>query len=147
MNDIFVQALGYLASIWRRRWYIVAVSWLFCGAGWTMVSSMPDKYESSARLYVDMDTMLAPLMRGLAVEMNLFQQIEIMQKTLLSRPNLEKVVLMTDLDLGVKSDAQKEALLDSLARKILIQQQGRNLFTVGYQDTDPNLTKRVVQAV
>jgi polysaccharide chain length determinant protein (PEP-CTERM system associated) len=147
MNDIFVQALGYLVSIWRRRWYIVAISWLFCGAGWTMVASMPDKYESSARLYVDMDTMLAPLMRGLAVEMNLFQQIEIMQKTLLSRPNLEKVVLMTDLDLSVKSDAQKEALLDALAKKITIQQQGRNLFTVAYQDTDPSLTKRVVQAV
>jgi polysaccharide chain length determinant protein (PEP-CTERM system associated) len=147
MNDIFVQALGYLVSIWRRRWYIVAISWLFCGAGWTMVSSMPDKYESSARLYVDMDTMLAPLMRGIAVEMNLFQQIEIMQKTLLSRPNLEKVVLMTDLDLSVKTDAQKEALLDALARKITILQQGRNLFTVAYQDTDPNLTKRVVQAV
>jgi len=147
MNDIFVQVVGYLVSIWRRRWYIVAISWLFCGAGWTMVASMPDKYESSARLYVDMDTMLAPLMRGIAVEMNLFQQIEIMQKTLLSRPNLEKVVLMTDLDLSVKTDAQKEALLDSLGRKISIIQQGRNLFTVAYQDTDPNLTKRVVQAV
>jgi polysaccharide chain length determinant protein (PEP-CTERM system associated) len=147
MNDMFVQVVAYLVSIWRRRWYIVAIGWLFCGAGWTMVASMPDKYESSARIYVDMDTMLGPLMKGLAVEMNLFQQIDIMQKTLLSRPNLEKVVLMTDLDLSIKSDAQKESLLDTLGRKIDVKQQGRNLFTVTYEDTDPNLTKRVVQAV
>jgi polysaccharide chain length determinant protein (PEP-CTERM system associated) len=147
MNDMFVQVVAYLVSIWRRRWYVVAIGWLFCGAGWTMVASMPDKYESSARIYVDMDTMLGPLMKGLAVEMNLFQQIDIMQKTLLSRPNLEKVVLMTDLDLSIKSDAQKESLLDALGRKIDVKQQGRNLFTVSYEDTDPNLTKRVVQAV
>lgn len=147
MNDVYQQLVSYAASVWRKRWYIVALSWLVSGAGWTMVSNLPDQYQSNARIYVDMDTMLGPLMRGLAVEMNLFQQIDIMQRTLLSRPNLEKVVLMTDLDLKIDNEEEKEELLTKLRSKIKVRQQGRNLFNVAYEDTDPNLTKRIVQAV
>jgi polysaccharide chain length determinant protein (PEP-CTERM system associated) len=147
MNDVFVQIFSYAAGIWRRRWYMLAVAWLVCGAGWTAVASLPDRYESSARIYVDMDTMLGPLMKGLAVEMNLFQQIDIMRRTLLSRPNLEKVILMTDLDLTVKTDEDKERLINAMGAKINVLQQGRNLFQISYEDTERELTKRVVQAV
>ena len=126
MNDVFVQITSYIGGIWARRWYMLAVAWVVCGAGWTAVASLPDRYESSARIYVDMDTMLGPLMKGIAVEMNLFQQIDIMRRTLLSRPNLEKIILMTDLDLTVKNDEEKERLIDAMTAKINVVQQGRN---------------------
>jgi len=147
LNDIFSQILTYLHAIWRRRWYVIAVAWFVCGAGWTGVATLPDRYEASARLYADMDTMLNPLMRGMAVEMNLFQQLDVLQRTLLSRPNLEKVVLMTDLDLQVHTDVEKEGLLDRLAKSITIKQQARNLFHISFEDADPQLAKRVVQAI
>lgn len=147
MNDVFVQIVSYIGGIWRRRWYVLAVAWIVCGAGWTAVASLPDRYESSARIYVDMDTMLGPLMKGIAVEMNLFQQIDIMRRTLLSRPNVEKIILMTDLDLTVKSDEDKERLIDEMSGKISVKQQGRNLFQISYEDVERGLTKRVVQAV
>jgi polysaccharide chain length determinant protein (PEP-CTERM system associated) len=147
MNDVFVQLISYIGGVWRRRWYMLAVAWIVCGAGWTAVASLPDRYESSARIYVDMDTMLGPLMKGIAVEMNLFQQIDIMRRTLLSRPNVEKIILMTDLDLTVKSDEDKERLIDEMSNKISVKQQGRNLFQISYEDVERGLTKRVVQAV
>ena len=147
MNDVFVQFTSYIGSVWNRRWHVLAVAWLVSGAGWTAVASLPDRYESSARIYVDMDTMLGPLMKGIAVEMNLFQQIDIMRRTLLSRPNLEKIILMTDLDLTVKGDEDKERLIDEMTAKINVVQQGRNLFQITYVDEERGLTKRVVQAV
>jgi len=147
MNDVYLQLINFLSGIWRRRWYVIAVSWLICGAGWTVVASLPDRYESSTRIYVDMDTMLGPLMKGIAVEMNLFQQIDIMRRTLLSRPNLEKIILMTDLDLTLKNDEDKEKLIETMTAKINVKQQGRNLFEISYEDTEPGVTKRVVQAV
>ncbi len=147
MNEVYTKFVSYLISIWRRRWYVVAISWFLCGAGWTFVASMPDKYESRARVYVDMDSMLGPLMRGLAVQIDLFQQVSIMHRTLLSRPNLEKVILMTDLDLRVHTDQAREGLIGSLRNRIKLNQQGQNLFTVGFTDTDPVIAKRVVQAV
>jgi len=147
MNEAFEQILTGLNLVWRRRWYVIAIAWLICGAGWTMVASLPNKYESSARIYVDMDTMLGPLMRGIAVEMNLAQQIDLMQRTVFSRPNLEKISMLTDLDLRVTTPEEKNQMLDGLAKKLAIAQQGRNLFRVTYEDTDRELTKRVVQAV
>ena len=147
MNDVFVQFTSYIGGVWNRRWHVLAVAWLVSGAGWTAVASLPDRYESSARIYVDMDTMLGPLMKGIAVEMNLFQQIDIMRRTLLSRPNLEKIILMTDLDITVKTDEDKERLIDEMTAKIDVVQQGRNLFQISYMDEERGLTKRVVQAV
>jgi polysaccharide chain length determinant protein (PEP-CTERM system associated) len=147
MNDVFVQIISYIGGVWNRRWYVLAVAWLISGAGWTAVASLPDRYESSARIYVDMDTMLGPLMKGIAVEMNLIRQIDIMRRTLLSRPNLEKIILMTDLDLTVKNDADKERLISEMIAKINVVQQGRNLFQISYVDEERGLTKRVVQAV
>ena len=147
MNEIYAKFVSYLISIWRRRWYVVAISWFLCGAGWTFVASMPDKYDSSARIYVDTDSMLGPLMRGLAVQTDLFQQISIMHRTLLSQPNLEKVILMTDLDLTIHTDQAREGLIASLRNRIKLNQQGQNLFNVGFTDTDPVMAKRVVQAV
>lgn len=147
MSELLVQLYSYLTSIWRRRWYAVAVAWMICGAGWTLVSGLPDKYESQARVYIDMDTMLGPLMQGIAVQVNMFEQIDVMQRTLLSRPNLEKVILMTDLDLTVSTDEEKEALVEKLKKSIAVRQQGRNLFNVSYNDREPTVTKRVVQAV
>lgn len=147
MNEIYQLLIGYGLGIWRRRWYAIAVTWLMCGAGWAYVAGMPDRYQSSARIYVDVDTMLGPLMRGIAVQMNTFQQIDIMRRTLMSQPNIEKMILMTDLDLTVRNDQQKEALISNLRQNIRVGQQGRNLFQISYEHRDKALTKRVVQAV
>ena len=147
MNDIYRQIISYAMSVWRRRWYVLLVGWFICAGGWVLVAGLPDRYESSARIYVDMDTMLGPLMRGIAVETDLFHQIDIMQRTLFSRPNLEKVILMTDLDLSINTPLEKESLLADLKSNLELTQQGRNLFEVTFGDSDPDTAKRVVQAV
>jgi len=145
--ELYHQMLFYLRALWRRRWYSIAVAWLVCIVGWLWVARMPDVYLSSARVYVDTDTMLGPLMHGLAVDTNIFRQVDIMQRTLLSRPNLEKVARMTDLDLQVENSGDMEKLLDSLKARITIGSQGANLFTISHKATDPDLAKRVVQAL
>ena len=147
MNETFNEMLSYIRGIWRRRWYCVFVAWAVCVAGWVWVAQVPDTYLSSARIYVDTQSMLGPLMRGLAVETNIYAQIDIMQRTLLSRPNLAKVVRMTDLDLTVQDAAGMEALLDSLRKNIKIDVQGTNLYSVSFESTDRELAKRVVQSL
>lgn len=116
MGDLRGQVLAILRSIWRRRWYIVAISWTLCLVGWGVVMILPDRYESKTRIYVDTQTMLAPLLRGIAVASNLDQQVAFMQRTLLSRPNMSQVVRMADLDLSVTNERDMEALLDGLSQ-------------------------------
>jgi polysaccharide chain length determinant protein (PEP-CTERM system associated) len=137
----------YSAMAWRYRWYGLAVSWFICVAGWVLVAAMPDIFQSSARIYVDTDSMLRPLMRGIAVEPNLLSEVEIMQKTLLSRPNLEKVARATNLDRNVRTPGEMNELTTTLSHDIKITLQGRNLFLLTAENRSPRAAKAIVDTL
>jgi len=147
MSTLLVLARRLAKAAWRYRWLAVAVSWIICGVGWAYVYTIPNSYEASARLYVDADAVLTPLLRGLAVDSGLGQQLDIIQRTLLSRPNLEKLVSNTDLDLSVTGPADLEAMVSGLGNAIKINPQTRNLFTISYRSTNPKLAFDVVQTI
>jgi polysaccharide chain length determinant protein (PEP-CTERM system associated) len=148
MDQVLQQVLGYVKAAWQRRWAGVAVAWVVCIVGWTWVMLMPDRYEASARVYVDTQSLLKPLLSGLAVAPNVEQQITMMTRQLVSRPTLEKVSRMTDLDVKAKTPEQTESMLSDLASKISIADAGReNLYTISYQNADPTLAKKVVQSL
>src|SRR5260370_40740304 len=128
-----------LASAWRQRWLLVTAAWAVCLAGWIGVYTLPDSYDSSGRLYVDTDAILTPLLRGLAIDTATANHLEIMQKTLLSRPNLEKLIAATDLNLSVTNPQQKEQLVLRLRHDLKLPADGRNLFAVALRDRDPRI--------
>ncbi|ATE60946.1 XrtA system polysaccharide chain length determinant [Thauera sinica] len=150
MEELVTQLIGYLRGMWRFRWWGLALSWLVGVVGCAMVYLMPDKYESSARIFVDTQSVLRPLMSGLAVQPNIDQQVAILSRTLISRPNVEKLITMADLDLGVRSQKEREALIDSLSNSLQIRSADRNsnnLFLLAYADTQPARAQRVVQSL
>ena len=147
MGSIKVLIFQYVRDIWRRRWYAVGVAWAICLLGWITVSRMPDVYDSSARVYMNADEALTPLLRGIAVESDIDARLERMQKTLLSTTNMKKLIRMTDLDSRVKDNADREAMVASLQKSIVVKLQTRNLFTISYSDVDPQLAKDVVTNV
>jgi polysaccharide chain length determinant protein (PEP-CTERM system associated) len=137
----------YGLGAWRKRWFAVAVSWMVCVAGWVFVSTIPNQYESSARLYVDSDAVLTPLLRGLALDSTPSNQLDMLQRTLLSRPNLEKLISKTDLELSITGPADLERMVAGLANSIRITPQTHNLFTISYRDATPKLAYDVVQNI
>jgi polysaccharide chain length determinant protein (PEP-CTERM system associated) len=87
-------------------------------------------------------------MSGLAVQPNVEQQVTMLSRTLISRPNVEKLVRMADLDLKNQSKAQQEATIETVTSNLSIQSSGRdNLYMLGYRDNDPETAKRVVQSL
>ncbi|HAY10927.1 MAG TPA: chain length-determining protein, partial [Thauera sp.] len=148
MEELVSQVIGYLRGMWRFRWWGLALAWLVGVAGGVAIYLMPDKYESTARINVDTQSVLRPLMSGLAVQPNVSQQINMLSRTLISRPNVEKLITMADLDLGVRSPAEREALINALMSDLQIRSTGRdNLFTLAYADTRPERAQRVVQSL
>lgn len=124
------------------------VAWVVGVAGAGAVFVTPDKYEASARIYVDTDSVLKPLLAGLVVQANTEQQIGMLSRTLISRPNVEKLVRMADLDLRLKTAKDKEALIDDLTKTLKIKSVGRdNLYTLEFRDTDPEKARKVVQSL
>jgi len=148
MQELFDELLDYLKGIWIQRRYIIIASWLICPIGWLTVSSMPDVYESKARIYADTQSILAPLLKGLTVQTNPDIQINLMIKTLLSRSNLERISRMTDMDIQAETPQQYERLIKHLKENIkIIKARGRdNIFTISFQDENPEMAKSVVQS-
>jgi polysaccharide chain length determinant protein (PEP-CTERM system associated) len=148
MDDIVRQVLGIVRGMWKFRWPALIVAWVVALAGTSYVLRIPDQYQASARIYVDTQSILKPLMAGLTVQPNVEQQINMLSRTLMSRPNLEKLVRMADLDLKANTPAEQDKLIDDLAKSVGIRNTGRdNLYTLNYRDEDQEKAKRVIQSL
>ena len=148
MEELIQQLLSSLKGIWKYRWHAVLVAWLVAIAGFIKVISLPDDFQTSARVFVDTQTILKPLMAGMTSVPNAEQQVAIMSRTLLSRPNVERVMRMVDLDLDSKTVREHEARLDELMSNIKIT--GTNaydIYTISYSGRDPKLVRDVVQSL
>lgn len=134
--------------MWKHRWRGLLAAWVVAIVGALIVLAVPDKYEASARIYVDTQSILKPLMSGLAVQPNVEQQVMMLSRTLVSRPNVEKLIRMADLDLGNNSKAAQEALIDQVTKTVAIKSVGRdNIYTLSYRDPKPEVAKKVVQSL
>ena len=147
MNDMKQLIQRQLSAAWNYRWQAVLFTWLVCALGWAFVFTIPNQYESSARMYVDADAVLTPLLRGLAADTSNSGQVDVLQRTLLSRPNLDKLISKTDLELQLTGPAAREQLIDRLASDIRISPQTRNLFTITYRNPQPRLAYDVVRTM
>ncbi|MBA4141467.1 MAG: chain length-determining protein [Nitrosospira sp.] len=148
MEELTSQLLTYLKGVWKYRWIAVAAAWIFAIAGWMVVYKLPDDYQASARIYVDTQNVLKPLMAGMTISPDLQQQVSIMSRTLISRPNVERVVRMVDLDIKAKDIKDQERLVTELMEKIKLGTTGRdNLFTIHYNNPNPKLAKDIVQSL
>lgn len=148
MAEITALILNFLKAIGKYRWYAVAIAWLVALVGWAIVLKMPNQYESSARVYVDTQSILKPLLAGMTTLPNVQQQVTFMRQTLISRPNVEKVMRDTDLDVKAKTSDEKERMIDELISKITMAGTNRDdIYSISYTSTDPKLAKDVVQSL
>lgn len=146
MDELLQQAVAILRATWRRRWVGVAVAWAVAVVGAIVVARLPERYEASARIYVDTQSVLKPLMSGLAVQPDINQQISMLARTMITRPNIEKLARMSDLDHLAVTPGDRERLIDGLMKTIQLSGGGReNLYNVSYRDTKPERAKLVVQ--
>jgi polysaccharide chain length determinant protein (PEP-CTERM system associated) len=146
MQELLNQLLGYARGVWRYRWIILIIAWPIAVIGWVQVVQMPNVYRASAQVHVDTDSLLRPLMRGLAVDVNLQQQVNMMTRTLLTRPNLEQIARITDLHLEAQTPQQMDRVVNQLRSGISISGgQRENIYTIAYQHGDPVQAHAVVQ--
>jgi len=149
MQETITQILSFVWGIWRFRWLALVIVWVVALGGWLFVQQMPEAYVGTARVYVDTNNLLRPLLRGLAIQPNVDQRIGMLSRTLLSRPNMEKVMRMTDLDLTVETDLEKEELLTDLheAIELSVEKANQSLYNISVQNEDRDMAKRLTQSL
>jgi polysaccharide chain length determinant protein (PEP-CTERM system associated) len=148
MAELSALLLTLLKAVGKYRWYAVSVAWAVALVGSLLVYRLPDDYQASARVYVDTQSILKPLMAGMTTLPNIEQQVVFMRRTLISRPNVERVMRMVDLDLKSRSAKDTEQLVDELTTQISISGTDRDdIYTIYYNNPNPKLGKEVVQSL
>ena len=146
MDELLRQFWIIAGEMWRRRWIGLAAAWLVAIVGGVVLWRIADRYEATARVYVDTQTVLKPLMAGIAVQPNIDQQIGMLARTIITRPNIEKILHSANMDVSAASQIQRDQMVDELTRRLRFTGSGRdNIYTISYQDTSPERSKRVVQ--
>jgi polysaccharide chain length determinant protein (PEP-CTERM system associated) len=146
MDELLQHAMETLRAMWRRRWIGVAVAWFVAIIGGFALMTIKDRFEASARVYVDTKTVLRPLMRDLTVEPDLDQTVGLLARTLINRPNIEVLIKRSHLDSATRSPLEHERLIESLGREIKVAGIGRdNVFSFTYRDTSADRAREIVQ--
>jgi polysaccharide chain length determinant protein (PEP-CTERM system associated) len=148
MAELTAALLNFLKAIGKYRWHAVAITWTIALIGWVVVLRLPNQYEASARVYVDTQSILKPLLSGMTSLPNLDQQVIFMRRTLISRPNVERLMRMVDLDVKAKDSKEHEKMVDDLMSQIKIAGTERDdIYTLTYTSSNPKLGKDVVQSL
>ena len=146
MNELIAQVTATLRSMWRRRWVGLLVAWIVGVVGIVGLLRVPDRYEATARVFVDTKSVLKPLMRDLAVEPDIDQTINMLARTMITRPNIELLIGKSHLALGPMSPLERERTIEMLLREIKLTASGRdNVFSFSYRDTDSVRARLVVE--
>jgi polysaccharide chain length determinant protein (PEP-CTERM system associated) len=150
-SQVVDQVVNELRGAWRFRWIAMIVAWVVCVGGWIVVFSLPDMYESSAKVYVDTRTMLKPLLDKLTVEADIYSQLRLVRQGMLGRPQLERVARETGLDRDAHTPEEMAALVDALRSRIRIEgggsadrEAGGGLYIIAYQDASRDKSIEVV---
>ena len=126
---------------------MVIVAWFIAIPGWFIVYKMPDVYEASAKVLVDTNSLLPTLTKGLTATENVLDEVEIVYRALLTRPNLEEVARQTDLDLRAETRQEQEDLITKLQKLVRIKGGRDKIFTISFQDRSREKATEVVAAL
>src|SRR5919106_3655118 len=155
MRDPIANALIHFWVIVRHRWIMLFSAVLISAIGWTVVHLLPDKYEVSTQIHIDTQTVLRPILDGLAIDNTARYETALMiRRTLLTRSILEKIISATDLHTSVTTPEEMDALIDKLVVEISVApvsfegaKRNENVFEFRYAHTDPRIAKGVVDSL
>lgn len=144
MTGLYEEIRIAVHAVWTRRWLALGIAWAICLLGWLAVSQMPSRYESRARVFVQMHSVL-PASGDPGAMGEQQRDIDTVRQTLTSAVNLEKVVRGTDLAKTASTDREVADRASGLQNAIKITAQQDNLFEIVSVAATPKLATSITQ--
>jgi polysaccharide chain length determinant protein (PEP-CTERM system associated) len=150
MNDkLLLNLLLHFRAIWKYRWRGIFAAFGVAVVCAIIVFSIPSKYEASARIYANTDSILKPLMAGMTVQPDIDQRVAMLSRVVISRPNVEHLIHATGLDENAKTPEQREHLIDQVMDVLELQkpsgERNNNIYVVKFRDSKQERAKHVVE--
>lgn len=109
---------------------------------------LPNKYESSTTILVQRDEILNPLISyEIAVAMASDDRLKTFNEIIYSHTNIQRLIDSLGLDNGLKTEEQRQALVDAVGKNIGTERRGSDSFRISYLDTDPARSQRAVSLI
>jgi polysaccharide chain length determinant protein (PEP-CTERM system associated) len=159
MNPVIERVKDEIRSTWRFRWQALGVAAVIAILGWTVVFTLPDQYEATARVFVDTRTALKPVLQSLAVDQNVSGQLNYVRQSLLAGPQLQRIAEQSGvLPAGGLDPVRQERLLKRLSESVMLQVRdagtgdegggsGGTVYSVTYRDNDRTRALNVVRTL
>jgi len=150
VHVVVQELLDQLRGAWRFKWVALAVAWCVALVLWFGIFLIPNKYEATAKVFVDTGTTLSEATRGIGLADNVENQIEQVRQAILGTPELERVANATNLMAGAVTVAQQQDVIDKLRRNLEIkgylapERASAALFSISYKDPNRERAKEVV---
>ncbi|MCI0561601.1 MAG: hypothetical protein MN733_24190 [Nitrososphaera sp.] len=142
MDEMLEQVKIYLRMVWHHRWIALTCAFVVCLIGWIGVSILPNKYESTASLYIEKTSLPQPwLNKDIAAQSAAADEMATMMRhALFVRPNLERLARAAGAG---KTDAAINYIKELL--EIYSTPDKRGIYDIAYQHTDPRVAHSVVR--
>ena len=158
MTPAIEKALDDVRGAWRFRWFAIAAASVVAAAGWTVVFALPDRYQSTASVFVDTRTPLKPALKDLTVEQDVDAELNFVRQSLLGAPQLEKIARDVGLLNPQLTNVRKRvSVIDELRDHIAItvtsagsregDRDAGSIYGIVYQDRDRARSLKVVEAL
>lgn len=116
----------------------LALGIIYIGSTW------PKIYTSSTSIYVEEQNIIGPLMQGAAVQTEVTDRSSIAREIIYGRKIMLKVVEELKPNASASNPAQTEKLIEDIKRRTVVTGR-RNLITIEYSDSDPQIAYQVTK--
>ena len=147
IDTVMQNLLDQVRGAWRYRWVGIFVAWCVALLLWAGVFLLADTYQASARVFVDTNTALTQVTKGISVDADLDTQILRVRQALLGGPQLQKVAEDAGLLQGAADSREQQALLNKLRMGLEItggMAPSSGVFTITYKNRSREKSLQVV---
>jgi polysaccharide chain length determinant protein (PEP-CTERM system associated) len=135
-------------TLWRRRRLALVSAWGVALVAAVALPYVPQRYEASARLVVDTQSALRPLISGMSVQSaEAERQARVLAREAMASSQLARLVERNALGLPAATAEEREDSLVRLIARTKLSADENGIHTVSYRDTDPERARRVVQGL
>lgn len=156
MSPVIEDVFDQLRSAWRFRWWSLIAAAVVAAFCWVTVFSLGDRYEASARVFVDTRTALKPILQGLTVEQDVNAELNYVRQSLIAGPQLRKIAELAGVMGPEVTDPRQQAqVLEGLAGRISLtvssanerqnEREAGSIYGISVQDGDRTRALQLVE--
>lgn len=147
--DVQVGWQDYLAVAQRRKVFFLVPFGLIMAIGLAVAIFSPRIYSAQSLIAVQNETLINPLIQGLAMPTQVGDRLNTLREEILSWSNLTRLITEHGLDSGISKDNKiaLDGLVQKLRQDIKVRMRGITLIEVSYEGTERDKVQQMVNSL